>query len=405
MVLLVIAFGVAFASSYSNPALSFQQGIPNMTRPVLNLSISDNFAVLAESWYDGQQPYNALIYFGQSPNCAQDTTLFNETDGIRYPPSPGGYNTRQQYQSWAWIENVHNANISQYFGYYCASVTDSLGSTVSNSTALLFGSDSIPPPPPKAKNFTAPVITLSYHLSHAFLWAKWNSTSFMYFTATLYGGNSPICAQDTTFVMSQFGAPDYPPSPGSTQTNTPSQSVFHLLANTIDQFPAPAYFCAYVNDSYSDTLNSTAVLVNASLIPTSTTSSSTTSTTSSYTTTLPNSTTSIRSTSSSATTSSTTSSSSTSSSTSTVGQVSCGCVCSGTCVHHVNSTSPTTTSAVKTTTSLSTTIYYSTTTINQTPSQSIIRIITAASYSPEQPTLKGSIENIISIFRSIFRLR
>jgi len=60
---------------------------------------------------------------------------------------------------------------------------------------------------------------------------------------------------------------------------------------------------------------------------------------------------------------------------------------------------------VKTTTSLSTTIYYSTTTINQTPSQSIIRIITAASYSPEQPTLKGSIENIISIFRSIFRLR
>ncbi len=129
----------------------------------------------------------------------------------------------------------------------------------------------------QSPNFTNPNITVLYRLGRVFLSVQWNSTSFIYLTAKAYAGTSPICSQDTTFVTSQFGAPDYPPFPGaSAQTNTPSQSVFHLNANTVEALPFPVYFCVYKHDSYSDTANTTAVLVDPSLIPAITTTASTT---------------------------------------------------------------------------------------------------------------------------------
>jgi hypothetical protein len=160
----------------------------------------------------------------------------------------------------------------------------------------------------QAANFTNPSITVLYRLGHVFLSVQWNSTSFIFLTAKAYAGTSSVCSQDTTFVASQTGSPDYPPSPGAPeQINTPSQSVFHLPANTVESLPPPVYFCVYINDSYSETANTTAVFVDPSLIPTttstiSTTSTSTTSTAStSYTTSTINYTTSTVSTAASTT--------------------------------------------------------------------------------------------------------
>lgn len=143
LAIVLAAFLILASANYSSASsahpLSFQSGIRALTVPGINFSNSSwpGYGTLFESWYGGLQPYNALTYFGQSPNCNFDNTLFNISNDI-WLPDPG-YFPNQQFQNYVWIGPTNDSNITQYFGYYCIKVIDSQGSSSINSSGVYFG--------------------------------------------------------------------------------------------------------------------------------------------------------------------------------------------------------------------------------------------------------------------------
>ncbi len=245
-------------------------------------------------------------------------------------------------------------------------------------------------------NFTTPTLNVTYHPGRLFMRANWNSTQFWLYTVSLYVGGSQTCAHDTMFVKSEVGYPDLPPAPGaSEQVNTPSESFpFVFPANQLPDF-SPLYYCVYINDSYSETLNSTAVLVDPNLIPT-TTSIVSTSTTSIYYSSTVNYTTSI--------TLPATTTGEYCASGHICGNPDQGCAAPG-AIYNCPNMPVTTTVAATTTTLTSPTIIYPVTTVKETPSQSLIDTLTNAARPPNQPTLRGAIQNMIDVFRWLFGFR
>jgi hypothetical protein len=255
----------------------------------------------------------------------------------------------------------------------------------------------------------------------AIISGTWNSPYSSEFTVKLYSGSSTSCQSDTTLVQTTTSrAPPLPPLPGGMvlrDMNTTAYVNFLFYpSNNPNTSSNTSYFCFYVNDSTGVTKNSTTIMLNFSQIPPAATTSissvsisTTTYTTSATTsvwisyvphnstvtflTTIPQtSVTSVR------TTVPTTNRNAT-----TGNQVSCGCVCSGTCVRTTNVTprhTVTATSSVSTsTTSLSTT------TVIESQAQSLINRLTNAANSPYQPTLGGSITSMANILRWLFSFR
>lgn len=126
-------------------------------------------------------------------------------------------------------------------------------------------------------NFTAPNITLiKYVYGRVLIRANWTSMGIGRFNVKLYSGLSPSCLKDTNFVMStNTSSLPYPGGP-----NSPVPTSSFIWANAmlnINRTGTVDYVCMVANDSGGYAKNSTAVLVNISLIPPRPTTTSTTS--------------------------------------------------------------------------------------------------------------------------------
>lgn len=253
----------------------------------------------------------------------------------------------------------------------------------------------------------------------AIISGTWNSPYSSEFTVKLYSGSSTSCQSDTTLVQTTTStAPPLPPLPGGmvlSDMNTTAYVDFLLYpSNNPNPSSNTPYFCFYVNDSTGATKNSTTILLNFSQIPpaatTSTSSVSTTTYTTSATTSVwipyvpRNSTVTFLTTiPQTPTTSVRTTIPATNKNATTGNHVSCGCVCSGTCVRTTNVTPR---HAVTTTSSVSTsTTSLSTTTVIESQARSLINRLTDAANSPYQPTLSGSITSMANILRWLFNFR
>jgi hypothetical protein len=244
----VLILTTLFITVHATTPISFQS-MSLITAPVMNISSYGGSVFISVIWYGGLQPYDARIYYGQSPNCASDTVLFNDTNAIALPPNPNGYYPGQPYNNWVWVGSAYNANASQYNGYYCAWVNDSQGTKNQTTSALYLNITQY-----ATTSTTSSLSTTTYSTTSTYI-----STS-SYITTSIIPSTTTLPYSTTTVTYCVFG---------------------HICGN-------PELGCAAPGQVY-----------NCPNEPVANTSSTT-----------------IYST--------------------TINQVSCGCICSGTCVRAVN---------------------------------------------------------------------
>jgi hypothetical protein len=201
---------------------------------LLSPEYEGNTITATVTWSGGTSPYDVWLYTGSSPSCASDTTVVTTTPGSN--PQTGVTGTSATFSFLA-------PNAAPGTFYYCATVTDADGVSVTTPT---------PPggtPLVVSAAFNTPAVTLAPTLyPGAPDETDTGQTESATATVTWTGGNAPYevtlldgpfntCALDTAVVSVSSGS-------------NPQPGVYAYTATFVfDSPPATAYYCATITDS------------------------------------------------------------------------------------------------------------------------------------------------------------